>query len=254
MTEKAIQNLYNKLLKWEGKNASQPYPIHKKLSTEEFGFNDIYEWIAKTYALNTETKILDAGCGIGYGTQYLSKQFNCKVRGISISDEEVRKATLFAKKANIDNYVSFKLQSYDDLEQHSYDFIIAIESVKHTLDINKTILSLKKALKPNGTIVIVDDFLITNNCRSLLIKYAKDWKLKVILKQDHFEPSFVLKKDLTPCVNTKSSLNLHISSILLSIIKPVSKVAPIMRGGIYLEKLFKNNVMKYYVLEFKNIS
>jgi len=251
MTEKAIQNIYNKLLNWEGKDASQPYPIHKKLNTKDFGFNHVYQWIANTYKLNTDTKILDAGCGVGYGSLYLAKHYNCKVKGISLSDGEIEKASAFAKKENIKNQVSFKQQSFDDLEPNSFDFIIASESIKHTLDIDKTLNSLKSSLTQNGILVIIDDILISENQSALINKYSKDWELKVLLKQNDFFPEFTLKKDLTPFVKTKSNSMLTFSILLLSIIKPLLKIAPIIRGGLYLEKIFKYNIMKYYALEFK---
>lgn len=98
MTEKAIQNIYNNLFHWEGKHASQPYPIHKKLDSKKFGYTDIYKWIANTYKLNPETYILDAGCGVGYGSLYLSKYYNCNVKGISLSDAEVKKQIHLQKK------------------------------------------------------------------------------------------------------------------------------------------------------------
>lgn len=251
MTEKAIQNIYNKLLHWEGKHASKPYPIHKKLNAESFGYSDVYEWISDTYKLNTNTKILDAGCGVGYGSIQLSKSFNCEVEGISLSDAEVEKGTIFAKQEHVDNKVKFNQQSFDDLKPESYDFIMAIESIKHTLDINKTIDSLKNALKPDGVLVIVDDFLTDENHSNLIKKYSKDWKLKVILKYDHFLPDFTIKKDLTPFVLTKNQLLLSTGIFTLSILKSIIKVASIMRGGLYLEMLFKRNSMKYYVLEYK---
>ena len=251
MTEKAIQNIYNKLFSWEGKNASQSYPIHKKLNTDNFGYNDIYEWIANSYNLNSKTKVLDAGCGVGYGSLYLSKQTNCEVIGISLSDAEIAKAREFTKKENLDNKVSFNQQSYDDLEANCFDFIIAIESVKHTLNIEKTLFSLKNALKPNGILVIVDDFLINDNQDSIVNNYAKDWKLKVLLKYDDFLPEFTLKKDLTPFVITKNNFTLTSSILISSILKPFLKIASIIRGGFYLEKLFKKGEMKYYALEYK---
>lgn len=250
MTEKAIQNIYNKLLMWEGGKASQPYPIHKRLKTEAFGFNDIYEWITETYSLSNEAKILDAGCGVGFGSQHLAKHYTCAVKGISLSDQEIKKARVFAKDANVDN-VTFEQQSYDNLEPNSFDFILAIESVKHTLDISNTINSLKSALRPNGTLIIIDDFLTDDRHQSLIHKYAKDWALKVILKEDDFIPDFKLKKDLTSFVNTKGALKLSVSIVILSLLKPIKKVAPIMRGGLYLEQLFKKGVMTYYVLEYK---
>ena len=251
MTEKAIQNIYNKLLNWEGINASEPYPIHKKLNTTDFGFSDIYDWISNTYKLDENKKVLDAGCGVGYGSLYLANQSNCEVTGISLSDAEIEKANLFAKNKSSFSKVNFKQQSFDDLVANRYDFIMAIESVKHTLDIDKTIDSLKNALKPNGTLIIVDDFLINENQSALINKYSKDWALKVILKYNQFTPDFIIKKDLTSFVSTKSQLLLSFGIFILTILNPIIKVASIMRGGLYLEKLFKNDIMKYYVLEFK---
>nr|WP_321236189.1 methyltransferase domain-containing protein [uncultured Psychroserpens sp.] len=251
MTEKAIQNIYNKLLSWEGKHASQPYPIHKKLNADAFGHTDIYEWIANTYKLNSDTKVLDAGCGVGYGSLFIAKHFNCEVKGISLSDAEVKKASTFATHEFRSSKINFKQQSFDTLEPNSFDFIMAIESVKHTLDIDKTIDSLKNALKPNGILVIVDDILISENHSTLLHKYSKDWALKILLKHNHFLPDFILKKDLTPFVLTKSQLLLPIGIFILTLLKPVLKIATIMRGGFYLEALFKRNIMAYYALEFK---
>ncbi|WP_299111710.1 methyltransferase domain-containing protein [uncultured Winogradskyella sp.] len=251
MSEAIVQKLYNQLFLFEGKNKKAPYPIHKKLKSDTFGFNDIYEWITKAYSINSNAAILDAGCGVGYGSQYLANFYSCKVKGISISDEEVKTAKAFAKNASISNLVSFQQKSYDNLEPNSFDFILAIESVKHTLNIQKTLKSLKKALKPHGKLVIIDDLLINNNYPSLIDKYAKDWALKVILKKDDFFPDFTIKKDLTPYLNTKNYFKLNINILILTILKPILTIAPIMRGGLYLEQLFKKNMMKYCVIEYR---
>jgi len=251
MTEKVVQNIYDSLFHFEGKKALKPYPIHKKLDTQVFGYKDIYEWIAKTYNFDSKTNVLDAGCGVGYGSIFLAQQFNCSVTGISISDAEIQKATEFTHDLKLDEHVCFKQLSFDDLPEVQYDFIMAIESVKHTLNWNKTIESLQKSLKPKGTLIIVDDFLVTQNQNSLTKKYARDWALKVLLKQDDFLPEFRLKKDLTPFVTSKNQFVLKIAILVLSILKPFMKVAVIMRGGLYLEQLFRSKVMKYYVIELK---
>lgn len=251
MTEKVVQNIYNSLFLFEGKKASKPYPIHKKLDAQMFGYQDIYEWIAKTYDFDSNTNVLDAGCGVGYGSMYLAQQYNCKVTGISLSDTEIQKATEFAQDLKLDQQIYFKQQSFDDLAEEQYDFIMAIESVKHTLNWNKTIESLRKSLKPNGILIIVDDFLVTQNQNSLTKKYARDWALKVLLKQDDFLPEFTLKKDLTFFVITKNLLVIRIGTLVLSLLKPFLKVAEIMRGGLYLERLFKLKMMKYFVIELK---
>ena len=120
-----------------------------------------------------------------------------------------------------------------------------------SLDIDKTLRSLQNALKPNGILIIVDDFLINENHSTLIKKYSKDWALKVILKYNQFTPDFELKKDLTSFVSTKSQFLISFGTFILTILNPIIKTASIMRGGLYLEKLFKKDMMKYYVLEFK---
>lgn len=254
MTEESIQKIYNQLLNWEGKNASLPYPIHKKLTVEGFGYNDIYEWIADNYTLNSTSKILDAGCGVGFGSISLSKYYNCNVLGISLSEQEVNKANEFALKEGVEDHVNFNQQSYDDLPNESFDFIVAIESVKHTLNIDVTIKSLKNALKPGGTLLIVDDFLINSKETPTIRKYASDWELKVLLVENDFISDFSIKKDLTPFVKGKNNFVLHSSIFILNILQPVFKFAKIIRGGLFLERLFNQEVMKYYVLEFKKDS
>lgn len=101
--------------------------------------------------------------------------------------------------------------------------------------------------------MIIDDFLVEENNSGSLKKYSKDWKLKVLLKNNDFSQDFSLKKDLTPFVRTKNSMTLYLSILISSIMKPFIKIASIMRGGFYLEKLFKSGAMKYYVLEYKKL-
>ncbi|GAB5564140.1 MAG: methyltransferase domain-containing protein [Winogradskyella sp.] len=251
MTEAAITSIYNKLFKWEGKSAKAPYPIHKKLNTVAFGYDDIYKWILYNYQFNSDSKVLDAGCGVGYGSLLIAETKQCQVKGISLSDAEILQATQFSKEKNLEHLVTFKVKSYDTLEPNTFDFIIATESVKHSLNLKMTLKSLINALKPNGTLIIVDDFLTNETYSNSIKSYQKDWQLAELLTASDVLPPFRLKKDLTDFVQTKSNLKLHLSIILLSVLKQINSVATIMRGGLYLEKLFNEGVMKYYIIDFK---
>ena len=71
-------------------------------------------------------------------------------------------------------------------------------------------------------------------------------------KQDDFIPEFELKKDLTPFVMCKHNFTLMVSIFILGLANSFFEVAKIIRGGFYLEKLFNQKSMKYYVLEYKN--
>ncbi|NQX85335.1 MAG: class I SAM-dependent methyltransferase [Flavobacteriaceae bacterium] len=250
MTNKIVKNIYNTLLHWEGKNSINPYPIHKKLNQHKFEHPSVYHWISSYYKIDSNAHILDAGCGVGYGSIYLAKHFKCTIKGISLSDAEIKKAKYYAKKTSVSNKVFFQQQSYDNLEANTYDFIIAIESIKHSLDLDKTLNALITALKPNGVLIIIDDFLVRDTHQNIFCRYARDWRLKTDLKYTLFN-AFTLKKDLTSYIKTKSTLQLNLGIFILNLSVPFHKIAQIIRGGLYLEMLYQKKTVKYYALEFK---
>ena len=53
--------------------------------------------------------------------------------------------------------------NFDALLEEKFDKMIAIESLKHSLNIETTLNNLIASLKPNGILVIADDFLIKNS-------------------------------------------------------------------------------------------
>jgi cyclopropane fatty-acyl-phospholipid synthase-like methyltransferase len=253
MNEKTIQKLYNRLFEREGQFAQSAYPIHKKLDVHAFGYDDIYEWIGKSYTFDKNTSILDAGCGVGYGSMHLANEYQCSVTGISLSDKEIKQATLFSKKRRLDHLVQFKCDSYDTIQPNSYDFIIAVESIKHSLDFQRTFSSLKKALKKNGILLIIEDVMITEKNKKLPQKYAEDWSLKKQLTYDLFQDDFLLKKDFTSFMITKHWIKVELGIYILKLLSFFSPVFTIIRGGLYLEKLFRLGIFKYYAMEFKNV-
>ncbi len=253
MPKTAVKDIYNQLFLFEGKWAKSAYPIHKKLNKHTFAFTDVYQWIAKNYPASEKSHILDAGCGVGYGSIFFAKQFNCNVTGISLSEWEIEKSKNFAKNEKVHNKLSFHLKSYDTLTPNSYDLIFAVESIKHTTNLATTLHSLKTALKPKGLLIIIDDFLIDDESETNLKRYVHDWQLDVVLKYGDFKDQFKLKKDLTPFVKTKNTVILQIIKYSMCLVKPFYPIAQIIRGGIYLEYLFKHNLMRYYILAFKKV-
>lgn len=101
-------------------------------------------------------KILDVGCGIGGTSRYLAKRFpDAEVQGITLSPEQVARATELAKEAGLTNV---KFEVHDALnmtfEDNSYDLVWGCESGEHMPDKTKYVEEMSRVLKPGGNLVI----------------------------------------------------------------------------------------------------
>jgi len=102
------------------------------------------------------TKVLDVGCGIGGTSRYIAKRFpEAEVTGITISQEQQRRATALATERGISN-AKFELvdalnMSYPD---NSFDLVWGCESGEHMPDKEKYVQEMARVLKPGGRLVI----------------------------------------------------------------------------------------------------
>lgn len=151
---KVVASIYDQLFAYESKKRDGPYPIHKRLKLPEA--ESIYHLIEKKVGLNKGINILDAGCGTGYGLLYLTKKYQASGLGVSLSEREIACAWRGLKNTPA---VSFKCQNFDEPLDQRFDLIIGIESLKHSPDLEKTIVNLWSGLKPGGFLVISDDFI-----------------------------------------------------------------------------------------------
>ncbi|MFF2912166.1 class I SAM-dependent methyltransferase [Paenibacillus sp. NPDC057934] len=99
-------------------------------------------------------KVLDAGCGTGYGSLLMS-QYALNVTGIDISDETIEWCNSHYEAQKNLNFIQASLDSlpFNDSE---FDCIVIFEVIEH---VNKEIQNsflkeAKRVLKPNGILII----------------------------------------------------------------------------------------------------
>jgi 2-polyprenyl-3-methyl-5-hydroxy-6-metoxy-1,4-benzoquinol methylase len=96
-------------------------------------------------------RVLDAACGVGYGSQILAKAGAAEVVGVDISEEAIRYArTHFAHPCA--RFIKADLQCLDELDL-SVDAVISFETIEHLFDPEKFVSGVHKALKPGGFFV-----------------------------------------------------------------------------------------------------
>lgn len=250
MEPNKVAELYNRLFLFENdKKVSKQYPIHKKLS-HSLGYQDIYEYIIATEKIKNKI-ILDAGCGVGYGSTLLAKKGAKKVHGISVSKFEIDQAAQFQEHQKL----SFQVASFTDIKKGCYDLIICVESLKHSLDFQTDYFKLLEGLKSKGKLIIVDDFYEGNE-NKLLITLMNKWELNYVLKEENLKITAknheITDVDLTRFVETKTLLKLKIIRFLSRWFMP-KKVYAIFEGGWILDTLYTKGLMKYKLISIKKI-
>lgn len=189
-----VEDIYNALLKFEAGKKPKLYPIHKKLQFEKSehfkNYEDIADWIVANIQLNENSNVLDAGCGVGYVLLKLCKTFGCKGLGISLSSDEIQaaKTNANALQTNLKTPCEFKVQNFDTLKNGNFDLIIAIESIKHSTDVEQTLQVFQQNLSEHGQLIIVEDFLQASHKKHPYTHaFSKAWHVPKVYTETEFE-------------------------------------------------------------------
>lgn len=101
------------------------------------------------------TTLLDVGCGIGGSSRILAKDYNFNVTGVTISPQQVKRATELTPegvkaKFQVDDAMSL---SFPDA---SFDVVWSVEAGPHMPDKAVFARELLRVLKPGGILVVAD--------------------------------------------------------------------------------------------------
>lgn len=258
MFSNKVKDIYDTLSSIESKkNVDSAYPIHKRLQFENANLKDIYHWIIDQYPIKDKDEILDVGCGVGFGTQLFANSTKASAKGITLSEIEAGIAKDHAAKNGIKN-ITFSVQSFDEPISEQYNTIVCVESIKHSEKLSFSMDNLLKALKPNGKMLIVEDFYDDNTPNKKEQELVGDWSLaKLYTKKDYtdfldengYQYCFT---DLTSLMPQRSSFNIkkrYLGSNFLKYMPGYKSFFEIMRGGLVLEMMYKEGQMTYEVLE-----
>lgn len=255
----SVGQLYDDLFLFEHKsNSKESRPIHKSLRFEDANVADLYQWILANFNFDSTRKMLDCGCGAGYGSVALAKALGVEVHGISISQKEIEQAKHFAQSEGVSGLCTFKKKSFEEIDSN-YDLIIAIESLKHSEDLHKTMKVLSSHLNPNGTMLIIEDFYQIAEQSFSSRRLMNDWVLKSAFAQKDYTGIDGFKqevRDFSSQMKHRSKLTIALRIAFAEIMVGLGKIgigktnaAKIFRGGFYLEWLYAKGAMKYQLLK-----
>lgn len=95
--------------------------------------------------------VLDAACGVGYGTAILAEQAR-EVLGLDLSEE----AVAYARERYGSENVRFRVADLLDpgLDDDAFDVIVSFETIEHVPDRDAYLAHLARALRPDGTYIV----------------------------------------------------------------------------------------------------
>jgi len=262
-----VAQLYDHLLSLNSKRKNEEaYPIHKSLNYEDTSSKNLYEYLIKNYDLPKEGNLLDCGCGVGYGSLLLASQFqDLQVTGISLSNSEIAAAIKSLKRRDQSSNCHFEVRSFDSLPEKTYDCIVAIESLKHSPNIEGTMQGLVRSLRKDGKLIIIEDVLKSPLQNFVTRRQCSDWELqKLMLSSDYLDEADLTSKevrDLSHLVKLPSMIAILIRIAFAEILVGLSHLgirktisSKIIRGGFYQELLYKRGRLNYVILAAKKES
>ncbi len=126
--------------------------------------------------------VLDAGCGVGGSSIWLAKNRDSRVKGISLSQQQVAIATASAAAENLQDKASFDCEDFTKTSytSESFDRVWAIESVCHANDKSDFLNEAFRLLQPGGKLVLADFFRkdgLKSADDALIKRWAEGWAI-----------------------------------------------------------------------------
>jgi cyclopropane-fatty-acyl-phospholipid synthase len=99
--------------------------------------------------------VLDIGSGWGGMAIYLAKNFDCKILGVTLSEEQYRASRQRVKEADLERKVRFELQDYRTLTE-PVDRIVSVGMLEHVgqHQYGQFFSKVSELLKPGGVALI----------------------------------------------------------------------------------------------------
>jgi cyclopropane fatty-acyl-phospholipid synthase-like methyltransferase len=119
-------------------------------------------FVAELLRLGPQDTVLDAGCGVGGSAIYFAKTFGARVVGVNISPGQLERARDKARRAGLEERVSFEQQDFTATRfaDGAFNKLYAVESVYHAESTAGFVAEAYRLLAAGGRIAVVDRFLV----------------------------------------------------------------------------------------------
>jgi SAM-dependent methyltransferase len=244
---------------------SSQLTVHRLLTDPRVGgrrtATRLHDVIVESLPHLEQPRILDAGCGLGGTMLELVGRYGGTATGLTMSASQRGRAQRAIAERGLSARVEVHVQSYDAPPRGPFDLIVAIESLAHSLDPGTSVAALARVLARSGQFVIVDDMPEAAAATSKdLDAFRRGWHAPVVWgRQEYLEAfvrlglSVVVDRDLTGEAPVRT---LREIATMERINRTARRFAPSAwhvvldsyQGGLALERLYRQGLMKYRLL------
>ena len=118
---------------------------------------DLIDQVLAWAQVDTATKVVDVGCGIGGSSRHMARKFNCTTEGITLSPYQANRGQELAAEQGVTDACHFQVA--DALEMPfpngTFDLVWSLESGEHMPDKKQFVSELFRVATPGGRIIIV---------------------------------------------------------------------------------------------------
>ena len=112
--------------------------------------------------IQSQDKVLDAGCGIGGSSIWMAREHGNEVTGITISAKQAHYARQHAQRHKVADKLNFEVADFcaTPFPDASFDVVWALESSCHALNKADFLAEAWRVLRKGGRLVVCDGFLL----------------------------------------------------------------------------------------------
>lgn len=249
-------------------SGTETQAIHRWLEdpvTGEFSPATIHKLILSCdLPTHGNVEALEAGCGYG-GTMFaLQASLGGRWRGVTVSRSQCRIGRRSTYERGLTGAIALAHQSFDIPQPGSYNFIVAIESLIHSIDPAHTVRNLTQSLRPGGVMIVVDDMpeeKMTDRAARDLAAFKNMWRCPVMASAGVFASLFeanncdvIDTRDLSDLMRPRSEP--EISQALVEVGGRrrwrdrfgLRHVGEAEIGGLLLERLGRERAVRYTMM------
>ena len=141
---------------------------------------EMYRVIGDLAGILEKHSLLEVGCGLGYGSTFLSQHYEPKlVVGMHISPEQIVRAKKHQALGISSGKLRFTIGQAESMPfvDHSFDCVISIEAAQHFLSIGAFSREVSRVLKPGGKLVMTSFFPTTTEGVDALNAIVPDYHI-----------------------------------------------------------------------------
>lgn len=148
----------------------------KKTKTLGQAMQNLNQKIAQSTNVDKSCTLLDAGCGVGGTTIYMSREFGSICHGIGIVPSQIKQCKENALRQGVSDKTEYQVMDYTrtTFPDGLFDAVIGIESICHADSKTEFLKEAHRILKPGGRLVIVDPLQSKENLSSREYKTLYD--------------------------------------------------------------------------------